>query len=421
MTTNDRFERQLAGWLIEDSTHRVPEHLNEVLLRTVATRQRPWWSSLRRWLPVEFTAPPAPLIRSGSWRPILIVAAAALLIAVLIVLAVGSRRPLPPPFGPARNGLVVAGADGDLFSVDPRTGATAPLITEPAFDFGPTFSRDGTKLLFLRAAGTGLRLVVGDPDGGRLLPITPPEDGLDWLDWSPDSSRIAFLSRDHDRGRINIVNADGSGLTTLVVDRSAHQLSWLPPNGTEILFRGEHLDAGDPPPGIFAVRPDGSGFRPISTRPAISDNDYQDVAVSPDGRFVAYREAGQRFWVRVLDLRTSEELVLPQAPGSTGEGGPVFSPDGRSIVYQRWAADSSTQLVVVPADGSGLGVAIGPKAPLGRDGPTINNYIFTPDGTAVIANYDAEKVDRLLPLDGSPPTIFARGEVAFATIQRLAP
>ena len=44
MTTNDEFERQLAGWLVDDSGHRVPEHLGEVLLHTVATRQRPWWS-----------------------------------------------------------------------------------------------------------------------------------------------------------------------------------------------------------------------------------------------------------------------------------------------------------------------------------------------------------------------------------------
>jgi hypothetical protein len=424
MTTNNDFDRQLEAWLREDSAHRVPDHLGEVLVRTAATRQRPWWSSFRRWLPVEIGVPPAPLSRSGSWRPILVLIGLALLIAALLVVAIGSRHPLPPPFGLARNGLVVAGADGDLFTVDPGTGAATPFVTDPAFDFGPTFSRDGRKIVFVRAVDEGLELVVVDPDGGQLRAITGPVDGLDWLDWSPDSTRIAFLSRDRGAGRINVVNVDGTGLTQLAVEQPANQLSWLPPDGAEIVFRGEHLSDADPAPGIFAIRPDGTGLRPISTRPALDDNDYQDVAVSPNGRLVAYRDVafrgGQGFRVRVLDLRTGEDRVLPVEPGASG-GGPVFSPDSRSIVYLRWALDSSTQLVVVPVDGSGPGQAIGPSSPLGPDGPTITNYVFTPDGGAVIANYAAEKLNRLLPIDGSPPTVLARGEVAFATIQRLAP
>ena len=99
----------------------------------------------------------------------------------------------------------------------------------------------------------------------------------------------------------------------------------------------------------------------------------------------------------------------------------MFSPDGRSIVYLRWAPDSSTQLVVAPADGSGVGTPVGPRGPLGQDGPTINTYAFTPDGTAVVANFDAEKIERLLPIDGSPGSILARGDLAFASYQRLAP
>ncbi len=84
-------------------------------------------------------------------------------------------------------------------------------------------------------------------------------------------------------------------------------------------------------------------------------------------------------------------------------------------------ADKTVQLVVVPADGSGMGVALGPRAPFGPDGPTINNQVWSADGTAVIANYDAEKLGRLLPLDGSPPTVLARGAAALAGYQRLAP
>jgi WD40 repeat protein len=427
MTTNQDFERNLGAWLREDSAHRVPEHLTEVLVRTAATRQRRW-SSPRRWLPIDVVTPRAPRLPTGAWRAIVVVAALALLIAALIALAVGSRPPLPSPFGLARNGILLASADGDIFRINPTTGERTPLIATSLNEFGPMFSRDGTKFVFLRAAdpvlsSAGLQLVVANPDGSDVRAITPGVDGLDWVDWSPDGTRLAFLSREIGRGRINVVNVDGTDRHTLDVGRPVNQLSWLPPDGSEIVFRGEQQIDHDPAVGIFAVRPDGSGLQPISTRPAHDRNDYNDVAVSPDGRLVAYRAAGpnQPFSVHLIDLRTGEDRVLPSAPGSTGEGGPGFSPDGRSVVYLRWFDDASTQLVVAPVDGSGFGTPIGPHGPFGSDGPTINNYGFTPDGTAVLANYDAEKVDRLLPVDGSPGVIVARGQLAFGSFQRLAP
>lgn len=138
---------------------------------------------------------------------------------------------------------------------------------------------------------------------------------------------------------------------------------------------------------------------------------------------MAYRDVAleERFRVRLLDLRTGRDRVLWEPADAVGSGGPVFSPDGRSILYLRWYADSSTQLVLAPLDGSETDIALGPHGPLGADGPTINGYFFTPDGTAVIADYDSEKVERLLPVDGSPASVLIRGDLAFAVYQRLAP
>ena len=130
MNPNDTFDRSLADWLRQDSEHRVPDHLEAVLAQTITARQRPWWSNLRRWLPIEVTLPRAPLTRSGSWRPILALGAVALLVAALQLLAVGSRRQLPAPFGLARNGVFVAGIKGDLFRIDPASRARIPLLTD---------------------------------------------------------------------------------------------------------------------------------------------------------------------------------------------------------------------------------------------------------------------------------------------------
>ena len=168
----------------------------------------------------------------------------------------------------------------------------------PDLRLRPGFSRDGTRFSFLRGGPTdcgqpdcGLILVVANADGTDVRELTPGVPMLDGLDWSPDGSQLAILTAAEDgQGHgLAIVNADGSGMRTLDLARPVHLPSWLPPDGGEIVFRGEQLSDDAPPPGIFAVRPDGSGLREISTRPAIDANDYEDISVSPDGTRIGYR------------------------------------------------------------------------------------------------------------------------------------
>jgi dipeptidyl aminopeptidase/acylaminoacyl peptidase len=426
MSTREGFDGMLAAWLDETAGRGAPDYLDETLARTVRTRQRPAWSSVARWLAVDLTAPLLSPIRSLHLRTIVVILIVAALVIGALALAVGSRRSLPPPFGPARNGLLMTSSSGDLFTVDPATAISAPFIADPANDFGPMFSRDGTRLLFLRIddaiPSRGLRLMRANADGTEIRAITPFVDGLDWVDWSPDGTQITYLTRELGRGQINVVSADGTGLRSIDVGQPANQMSWRPPNGDEIIFRGEHMLDSDPLPAILAVHPDGSGLRPISIAPARSDQDYQDVTVSPDGSQVAYRGAppDEGFTVHILDIASGSDRILP-APSGASQGGPLFSPDGRSVVYLRWNADNTTQLVIAPVDGRGTGTAIGPTGPVGPEGPTINNYTFSPDGTAVLANYGAEQLGRLVPVDGRPPTVIAHGDLAFASFQRLAP
>ena len=234
-----------------------------------------------------------------------------------------------------------------------------------------------------------------------------------------DANRDPVLSRKGRAGVISVVNVDGSGTRTLDVGRSAFLVSWLPPDGREIIFRGEQLTPDDPLPGIFAVRPDGTGLRMISTKPALDKLDYQGIGVSPDGTRVTYAtEIGPT--LHILDLQTGDDRELPSPPGITAQMDAVFSPDGRSVVYQRWYGVDRTQLVVAPADGSDTGIPIGAPSPVGPDGPDLNNYYFTPDGTAVIVN-DGTEVTRRLPVDGSAGTVVSTGSMTFAAMQRLAP
>lgn len=428
MTTSRDFERQLAVWLADDAAGRVPDHLAEVLVRTTATRQRPWGSNVERWLPFGLAsrtrvAAPARLV-----RVVAIVAIILALVAAAVFVAGSRQRRLPPPFGPARNGAIVTGINGDLFTVDPTTGTLTALFTDSptAFDFGPGFSRDGTRLSYLRAVpGNRLEIVVADADGRHPRVVSPAVEGLDQADWSPDGSRIVFLSRVAGRGRINVVNADGTGLHTLDVPFPANLVSWLPPDGAVILFRREQLTDADAPPAIFTIRPDGGDLVQLTTRPAEDVNDYNDVSGAPDGTRILFREAPASgpFRIHLLDLRNHVDSILPAPPDHASQTSPGFSPDGTKVVYLRFYP-AGLYLVVAPADGTSTGTVLPLRGEIGNDGPTINNYFFTPDGSAIVANDLRTRVTWLLPVDGSPGTVLASGVVAYdalSTVQRLAP
>ena len=429
MTSNERFEQTMSSWLREDGAFRVADHLDEVLAVTSETRQRPAWSSLERWLPVDTTFRPR-LFNAPRLNQVLLVAALLIALLGLLLLAVGSQRQrLPEPFGPARNGIFITSRDGDLYAIDPTTSQNARLAVGDGFDFSPTFSRDGTKFLFLRSDGpltepAILTIMVANADGSGLHAVTPPTQSLDWFDWSPDGIRIAYVAR----GQLWVADARGGAPLKLPGATPAHFPTWLPPDGQEIVYRLEATH-----PAIMAIRPDGTGAHQVSVTRANNGYDYQGLGVSPDGSKITFTRWSSAVpdvdngWlprVYALDLKNGKEMQFPTAEG-TGQVGAAHSPDGRLIAYARIHREGAYQLVVANADGSGNERTLGPKKPGPSDGSDIKaTWAFTPDGSALLVRYgtDSSAVTHLLPVDGSPESILVdSGEFEFTDVQRLAP
>jgi Tol biopolymer transport system component len=424
MTMNDRLAPTLADWLHEDAVGRIPDHLTQALAMTSETRQRPAWSSLERWLPVDTAFRPR-LFQTPRLGQILVLAALVLIVLAGLLLYAPSRyQKLPPPFGPARNGAFVGSRDGDIYTYDAATSKATLLIGGGAYDFGPGFSRDGTKILFLRSdqrpptapdSEPVLSMMVANADGTDVHAITSPQHTLDWLDWSPDGTQVAYVTNKE----LWVADVAGGAPRRILGTGPAHFPTWLPPDGKQIIFRSETAT-----PGIFTIPADGTGQRSeISTTAPVNQYDFDSVVVSPNGQLIAYTQ-----WanddipsVHAIDVASGDEITYPTS--GTGARGAMFSPDGKHITYVRLGDDMSVQIVVAAADGSGGELGVGPAVPHTPDGPAQAGWTFAPDGTALIARFgtDDAATTYLIPLDGSPSRVLDSGAYESIDVQRRAP
>jgi TolB protein len=413
MTLNDGFHRTISDWLDEQAGRGAPGYLDEILTRTARTRQRPAWSSLERWLPVQTTARFAAVPRV-AWALALVLALILALGAAMLVIGSRTPHPLPAPFGLARNGLLVYGAtDGDIYVLDPVTGRTTSLIADPATDGSPAYTRDGSRFSFLRDTDVPDRpvLMVANADGSNVRALTEPLIHFQASAWSADGSRAIVISDVAGSTAMRVVDVDGSASPRiLAVGLAADSPSWRP-NGRELVFRG----LKDGRYGLYVVRSDGTDLRPI-TQTMPNDTDLMSPALSPDGTRLAYvRWETDHGVIHVVDVDSGVDGI-PPFDGRPGDLTPAWSPDATRLVFERYFG-GYYHLAVAPAVGGHV-VEIGPAMLDGTNGAA---FEFSPDGTQVVTRYAVDGSTMILDATGGAGQPVPAGLADAASWQRLAP
>ena len=245
---------------------------------------------------------------------------------------------------------------GDLYTVPMEGGTATRILPGIMFDSQPRFSPDGSKIVFLSDRSGDENIWIANRDGSVPRAITKGKSTRYWSpEWTPDGKYI-------------------------IVSRSG-----VPPGGTQLWLY--HVDGGS------GVNLTGSEERrqlnPLG------------AAFGKDDRFVyftertaagsVYNQMNFRWQLGVYDRHTGENFRMSDELGSAMR--PVLSPDGRWLVYAtRW--DAQTGLRVRDLKSGDDSWLIYPVTRDDQESASTRDLMpgssFTPDSKALITSFDGK-------------------------------
>jgi dipeptidyl aminopeptidase/acylaminoacyl peptidase len=397
-----RVERQLPGILADLGAGRTPDYTDTLLARTAATRQRPGWAFPERWLPMSALTQ---RMTAAPRIPVRLVAVAALIALVLVsaVLIAGSRqRHVPPPFGPAANGVIPYVSSGEIFVGDPVTGHTRLLVSGLKDPAAPQFSPDGTRLSFYVPTGTEdnapIDVYVVRDDGSDLRKVTPApivNPASPGLAWTPDGRVAVVWSDQAGSSSMDLFDAAGAGAVghfALAADTDL--IDFRPPDGRTFLYRA--------PSGLYEMDMATGVGHPILLASGPGANDFWGGAAwSADGQRIFYTRPYETalpagtcctLWVMNAD-GTDQHQFIPN-DGHAWDGVPRVSPDGKLLAF--WSA---SHVSVTSADGAG------PVTKLTPEFSSPVDFLWSPDSSMILMSGGGSGPKAsLLDVKGGPTT-----------------
>lgn len=271
------------------------------------------------------------------------------------------------------------------------------LVTAPA---GATFPGDNGKLLFVAAPPPAVGqppaydIYVSDGASNVTNLTNSPEVNDGYASWSPDGSKIAFVSdRDSGDGTTNLfyMNANGTGVTPLPPLSGDQGWTAWSPDGSKIAFSTDNSSIS---------------YVNLSTGDVV-----QDLAVgwhpnwSPDGSTIAYiNQVGDQTDIFKVPASGGSPTNLTNS-SSAWEFAPNYSPDGSKILFSSDESSGFETVDLYTMTSSG-----GSKTRVTSATGWESEPSWSPDGTKIVYTYNTNpmgggnSVLYTANADGSSPT-----------------
>jgi TolB protein len=132
------------------------------------------------------------------------------------------------------DGTVAAGFSGDSSTnIAVFSGRSPRVITHGGgIEISPTFSPDGSRMAYVSDQGGSAGIYVGSVSGGGGTRVSPGGKSTD-PSWSPKGDKIAFVVREHD---VAVIDAGGGGYTQLTGGQGVNRHPSFSPDGRMIVF-----------------------------------------------------------------------------------------------------------------------------------------------------------------------------------------
>ncbi len=244
------------------------------------------------------------------------------------------RLPALSPDG-ATVAFVQSGADGrDAVMLQPVNQAAARALTLPAAgesDSMPVWSRDGTRIAFVRVSSGSCRFMLVPASGGEARAVGPCLQGT-WsqFDWTPDGRGLVMGGPRADGGagaplqRLDLASGRWQPLAYAIGDGEVDQLPRYSPDGRLLVFR-RNLSLAD-----LWIMPAGGGTpRPLTRL----RGDIRGWDWLPDGSGLVLSHVSGPSTLWLLRLSDGHLRPLPQPPVGNAVH-PDIAADAWSMVFE---------------------------------------------------------------------------------------
>jgi TolB protein len=247
-----------------------------------------------------------------------------------------------------------------------------------------------------------VEIFTATPNGGDVRRLTRSPNTLSGLpDWSPDGQRIAFFSERLNVDQpvqIQVMNADGSGVTQLTAGPGFHGSPAWSPDAASLAIAS---DWGDHPAlqGIWIIPasdPDGvtqQDARRLTTLPPSFRGEDFEPQFSPDGSSIVFTRFKSPRKSAIHRVGIDGTGLQRLTPWRLNASDPDWSPDGQRIAFDsgdfNGQTDGGGDIYVMRADGSGrkrltdFPLLRQKCCPPGFPG-LANNPVWSPSGTRIM-------------------------------------